>query len=64
MVDLPSLTLAEVIAKVLIGLSMAIKLMLVRIVRNCSEIGLLGCATVINLAPLTSVSLVALFFRL
>ena len=41
-VDFPSLTLAEVIAKVLIGLSIAIKLIFVRIVRNCSEIGLFG----------------------
>ncbi len=39
-VDLPSLMLAEVKAKVLISLSTLMKLMLVRTVLNCSEIGL------------------------
>ena len=38
------------------------KLILVRMVRNCSDTGLFGLATVINLAPFSMVSLVPCCF--
>ena len=61
-VDLPALAMAEVKAIVFTSLSTFMKLMLVRMFLNCSEITLCGLAKVISLAPFFIVSLSKCFF--